>query len=175
MRALYIGRFQPLHNGHVEAIKHIIQEVDALEIVIGSAQLSHSLTNPFTTGERIQMIRDTLSEIKADPQKCHIIPIPDAEMHATWFSTVLTYTPPFDIVYSNEPLTRLLFRESNREVKNIPFFKREIYSATEVRRRMLAGESWQALVPGAVVKIVEEIQGVERLQALKSTDSLIPD
>ncbi|MHA2405128.1 MAG: nicotinamide-nucleotide adenylyltransferase [Candidatus Hermodarchaeia archaeon] len=175
MRALYVGRFQPLHNGHVEAIKYIIREVDALEIVIGSAQLSHSLTNPFTTGERIRMIRDTLTDIRTTPCKCHIIAIPDAEMHAIWVSTVITYTPPFDLIYSNEPLTTRLFRESKREVKNIPFFNREIYSATEVRRRMLAGESWKTLVPLPVVKIIEEIHGVERLQALKLTDSLTTD
>ena len=39
MRALYIGRFQPLHNGHVEAIKYIIQEVDALRNTGGTEEL----------------------------------------------------------------------------------------------------------------------------------------
>jgi nicotinamide-nucleotide adenylyltransferase len=121
------------------------------------------------------MIRDTLTDIRTTPCKCHIIAIPDAEMHAIWVSTVITYTPPFDLIYSNEPLTTRLFRESKREVKNIPFFNREIYSATEVRRRMLAGESWKTLVPLPVVKIIEEIHGVERLQALKLTDSLTTD
>jgi nicotinamide-nucleotide adenylyltransferase len=119
------------------------------------------------------MIRATLHEIKVDPSKCHIIPIPDAEMHAVWVSTVITYTPPFDLIYSNEPLTSRLFKESNIKVKSIPFFNRKLYSASEVRRRMLEGESWKALVPITVGKIIEEVDGVERLKALKLTDSLI--
>ena len=74
------------------------------------------------------------------------------------------------MVFSNEPLTRRLFEEAGFDVRAIPFYEREIYSATEVRRRMLAGEEWRELVPPAVARYIETIGGVERLKALAKTD-----
>ncbi|MDD3454709.1 MAG: adenylyltransferase/cytidyltransferase family protein, partial [Methanobacteriales archaeon] len=62
MRGLLVGRMQPFHKGHLEVIKRILGEVDELIICIGSAQLSHSLRDPFTAGERIMMVTKALSE-----------------------------------------------------------------------------------------------------------------
>ncbi|MEM2915309.1 MAG: adenylyltransferase/cytidyltransferase family protein, partial [Candidatus Bathyarchaeia archaeon] len=56
-RALYVGRFQPFHLGHLEAVKYMLRNSKEVIIVIGSAQESHTLTNPFTAGERVYMIR----------------------------------------------------------------------------------------------------------------------
>lgn len=171
VRALYVGRFQPLHKGHVEAIKYIVGRVDELVIIIGSAQHSHSLDNPFTAGERFMMVRAALDEAGMDPSKYYLIPVPDAEMHSAWVSEVISYSPPFHVVYSNEPLTSRLFKEFGIKVEKIPLFQREVYSATEVRRRMLAGEDWKEPLPQSVVEIVEEIGGIERLRELATTDS----
>ena len=43
VRGILIGRMQPLHNGHIEVIKKILNEVDEIIIGIGSAQISHEL------------------------------------------------------------------------------------------------------------------------------------
>jgi nicotinamide-nucleotide adenylyltransferase len=61
-RGLYVGRFQPFHNGHLDAIKYALNSVDELVIVIGSAQYSHHSHNPFTAGERLTMVRRALDE-----------------------------------------------------------------------------------------------------------------
>ncbi len=45
-RGLYVGRFQPFHLGHLDAIKYALKEVDELVIVIGSAQYSHNSQQP---------------------------------------------------------------------------------------------------------------------------------
>ena len=37
-RGLYVGRFQPFHLGHLGAVKSILEDVEELVIVIGSAQ-----------------------------------------------------------------------------------------------------------------------------------------
>ncbi len=66
-RGLYVGRFQPFHLGHLGAVKAVLKEVDELVIVIGSAQYSHNLNNPFTAGERLVMIRRALQEAKVNP------------------------------------------------------------------------------------------------------------
>jgi len=61
-RGLIVGRFQPFHKGHLHAVKRVLEEVDEIIIVVGSAQYSHRLDNPFTAGERLLMIRRALQE-----------------------------------------------------------------------------------------------------------------
>ena len=43
LRGILIGRMQPVHNGHIQVIESILDEVDEIIIGIGSAQLSLSL------------------------------------------------------------------------------------------------------------------------------------
>ncbi len=169
-RAAMVGRFQPVHKGHVKAMLDILADFEELVIVLGSAQLSHELDNPFTVGERMVMIRLPLEEAGVGPERYWIVPVPDAPMHTVWVPMVLAYCPRFSVVYSNEPLTRRLFKEAGIEVRPIPFYEREIYSATEVRRRMLAGEDWAELVPSSVADYIRAIGGVERLRDLAKTD-----
>jgi nicotinamide-nucleotide adenylyltransferase len=169
-RGLYVGRFQPFHLGHLEAIKGILDEVEELVIVIGSAQYSHNKENPFTAGERLVMIRTALEETKLDSARVWIVPVPDVHLHMMWVSAVQGYTPKFEIVYSNEPLTRRLFSESGYKIKSIPFFERQFYSSTIVRQKMLVDESWKTLVPKIVSDFIEGIDGVNRVRDLSGTD-----
>jgi nicotinamide-nucleotide adenylyltransferase len=170
-RGLFIGRFQPPHKGHIRVIQRLLEKVDELIIIIGSSQLSHELSNPFTTGERIWMMKSALDEAKVNPNKYFLLPIPDATMHSIWVAQVFAYTPPFEVVFSNDPLTRRLFQEAKIVVYNIEFIQRKLYSATEVRRRMLANENWQVLLPKSIVEIINTINGVQRLTELALTDS----
>ena len=112
LRGLYAGRFQPFHFGHIHAIKHILSEVDEVIVVIGSAQYSHQLDNPFTAGERITMIRKALKEARISSSKYWVIPIRDMHVHMIWVAEVRGHVPLFERVYSNEPLTRRLFEEA---------------------------------------------------------------
>jgi bifunctional NMN adenylyltransferase/nudix hydrolase len=52
-----IGRFQPLHNAHLEIIKRATALCDQLVIITGSAQQPRTYKNPFTSAERERMIR----------------------------------------------------------------------------------------------------------------------
>jgi len=169
-RGLFVGRFQPFHLGHVGAVKDILKEVDELVIVIGSAQYSHNINNPFTAGERLTMVREALLEAKIDYLRVWIVPVPDMHLHMMWVSVVKGYTPSFDVVYSNEPLTRRLFVEAGCKVRAIRFHERKLYSSTEIRAKMLKDESWEKLVPKSVAAFIKEIDGVNRLRDLTKSD-----
>lgn len=171
-RGLFVGRFQPFHLGHLHAVKEILKEVDELVIVIGSAQYSHNIHNPFTAGERLVMIRKALEEAKIDLSKIWTVPVPDVHLHMMWVSAVEGYTPSFSVVYSNEPLTRRLFMEAGYTVKPIRFHQRKLYSSTETRERILADESWERLVPKSVADFIKEIDGVNRLRDLTKSDKV---
>ena len=171
-RGVFVGRFQPFHNGHLKAMEDILKKVDELVIVVGSSQYSHRVNNPFTSGERITMIRRALEEEGIQPSRYWIVPVPDTHVHVIWVSQVLGYTPKFDVVYTNDPLTRRLFVESGFKVKPVPFHEREVYSATEIRKRIIDGENWEELVPKGVAQVINEIGGVERLRDLAKTDKI---
>lgn len=169
-RGLFVGRFQPFHYGHLEAIKDVLEEVEELIIVIGSAQYSHNLDNPFTAGERLTMVRTALEEAGVNGSRVWIVPVPDVHLHMMWVSAVEGYAPSFEVVYSNEPLTRRLFMEAHYKVKDIHFHERKLYSSTEVRERMLKDESWEKLVPKSVAAFVKKIDGINRLRDLTKSD-----
>lgn len=171
-RGLYVGRFQPFHLGHLDAIKNVLKEVDEIVIVIGSAQYSHNSNNPFTAGERLVMVRQALNEAKLDASRVWVVPVPDVHLHMMWVANVEGYTPRFNVVFSNEPLTRRLFIEKGYQVQSLPFFERGLYSSTIVREKMLNGESWKALVPKSIASFIIEIDGVNRLRELTRTDKV---
>ena len=174
-RGLFVGRFQPFHNGHLEAINYIFEHIDELIIVIGSAQYSHRIDNPFTAGERISMIRLALNEKRIDPINYFILPVPDATSHSIWFAQLCSYVPSFEVVYSNDPLTRRLVKEAKCKIENIPFFRREIYWATEIRKRIVSGDKWSELVPKSIAKFIKLHNGVDRIIDLAQTENIIND
>ena len=171
-RGIFVGRFQPFHKGHLSAIIDILERVKELVIVVGSAQYSHTLSNPFTVGERITMIKISLEEIEIHPSRYWIVPVPDVNRGTLWVSQVVQYSPKFGLVFTNEPLTRRLFVEAGFPVEAVPFVDRQNYSASEIRKRMLRGEGWEELVPPRVRAFIKEIDGVERLQDLNRTDKM---
>ncbi len=118
------------------------------------------------------MIRRALKEANVDYSRVWVVPVPDVHLHMLWVAALEGYTPHFDIVYSNEPLTRRLFMEAGYKVKNIRFFERKNYNSTLVREKMLNDDSWTALVPKSVVEFICEIDGVNRLRDLMRTDKV---
>lgn len=170
VRGILIGRMQPVHNGHLEVIKQVLSEVDEIIIGIGSAQSSHELKNPFTAGERIVMMNQTLAESNVDSSRYYIIPMQDINFNAVWASHVKMLTPPFSVVYSGNPLVKQLFKEEGYTVKQPHLYNRKHLSGSEVRRRMLNDENWEELVPNATVDLIKEIDGVSRLKNLSAKE-----
>jgi nicotinamide-nucleotide adenylyltransferase len=167
MRGLVIGRFQPFHLGHRFLINRIDEEVDEVIVGIGSAGQSHSLKNPFTSGERVHLVQDSLDQLDA---KTYLIPIADIDRDAMWVKHIEILCPSFDVVYSNNPFVERLFEEEDYEVRETTLHNREEYCGSEIRRRMLEGEEWEHLVPDVVVEAIEEIGGVARLRKIDETD-----
>lgn len=161
-RALFIGRFQPFHRGHLTMVKRILERQDEILIGIGSAQYSHTGENPFTAGERYEMVQRTLDA--EGLHNYHVIPIPDTHVHSVWVGHVLSLVPRFDVVYSNSPLVIRLLKEKGVKVVELPLHEKGRYSGREIRRKIFKDEPWRDLVPPAVATYIEEIEGVERIK-----------
>ncbi|MEM0140701.1 MAG: nicotinamide-nucleotide adenylyltransferase [Thermoplasmatales archaeon] len=170
MRPLLIGRFQPFHNGHLWLVGRIVQEYGSIIIGIGSAQESHTLVNPFTAGERQYMIQRALESNSI--RDFYLVPIEDIYRNSLWVSHILSLTPPFDVAISGNPLVKRLFKEAGKTVIEPEMKSREIYSGREIRKKIINGEQWEDLVPTEVMKVIQEIDGVKRMQDLSKTDEV---
>ncbi len=170
-----IGRFQPFHKGHLNCVKYILKRHEVIYIGIGSALESHTIRNPFTTAERIKMIQLSMEESGITWDKYFLIPIPDSEVHVAWVSLVEALVPNIKKirkVYTNEPLTRRLFIENGYIVESLPFYKREIYSGEEFRRRVIEGGNWKEIVTPKVAEYLINEKLIDRLRDLTKKDKI---
>ncbi len=166
-RALIPGRFQPPHWGHFRLLEWALERFDEVIVAVGSAQKSHTFTNPFTAGERIEMIRLGLRDAGLPLERVLLVPVPDIEMNHLWPRWVELLTPRFDCVVSGNALVARLFREYGYCVVEPPLFERQLYTATRIRRLMLENGNWEKFVPPSVAAFIKSIDGVGRLREIR--------
>ena len=162
MNTLFIGRFQPFHKGHLLFLQSICDQYDEIIIGIGSSQYSNTQENPFSYDERKMMIEKSLEEVGLTNYR--IVAILDIHNPPQWVSHVISIVSDFDVVLSNNSLTKKLFSEKGYVVKKTDLFSRENYSGKEIRKRMMQNKSWEKFVPEAVATIINNIDGVKRVQ-----------
>lgn len=165
------GRFQPLHNGHLDYIINALNQSE--HIIIGITNPDPGLTspdptcihrsivssNPFTYYERYIMIRNSLLEIDINYYQFDIVPFPInmpqlyryyAPLEAEYFVDI------FD-EWGDKKIELLksggIKNISTRSFKNID---KKIRS-TIIRSLMKSNGDWRRLVPCAVIKLVDEI------------------
>lgn len=170
-RALFIGRFQPIHKGHLKIIKDILEELDEVVIGMGSAQEDYTLKNPFTANERRDMIAAALGDEKIDKERVRIIEIPDISTNSAWAVYATGMCPEFQILWTGSPWVGLLFTDAGLKVKAHELFEREKYSATEVRDRMLSGGNWKELVTPSVAALIDKTKAADRLKVTVAGDN----
>jgi len=164
MKVLYLGRFQPFHNGHLKLIKNIQTKYDEIIIGIGSSQYSHDKQNPFTVEERKLMIGKTLKENKIN--NYIIVEISDINNYPKWVFHVESIVPDFDVVISNNPITTTLFKKKGYRVIKSKLYNRKDYSGKEIRKKIFSNEEWEKSIPKPVYNIIKRIGGVERIKNL---------
>ncbi len=164
---ILVGRFQPFHLGHLKAVKFALTKVDILWIIVGSAQKSHEPRNPFTTGERLAMIKIALDANKVDPKRWLAVPVYDLDVHSQWVSHLDMMVPRYDVVFTNDPFSTMLFKEHKKKIVKVPLLKRKFLSGTEIRRRIAYNENWKELLPRQVTEVIKEINGIERIKLLQ--------
>jgi nicotinamide-nucleotide adenylyltransferase len=167
VRGLLVGRFQPFHFGHLKVAETIRRERPeaALLLAIGSAEESYTWKNPFTAGERFEMIDRTIGSW--DAPRVHIVPVADIRRHAQWVRYLESLLPSFDRVYTNNPLTRLLFERAGYVVERPPIYSRARYEGEHIRRCLAADRGWRPLLPPGVAGYLTEIDAPHRLAMLK--------
>lgn len=164
MNGLLIGRFQPFHLGHLSAIQFALSKVDKLWIGLGSSNKPIEKDNPFTATERKEMILSSIdSSMK---EKISIYFIPDVDNHIRWIEKIDTIVPSFEIVFSNDDLTKHLYTKRSTKISSIPFSNREILSGTRIRDLIVSDQKWDDLVPNGTKNFLIGIGAKDRLKDL---------
>lgn len=63
---VFIGRFQPLHNEHVEIIRKAAELATNVIVIVGSAGQPRTFKNPFSYEEREKIIYDTFWDLETN-------------------------------------------------------------------------------------------------------------
>ena len=164
MNGLLIGRFQPFHLGHLEAFRFALSKVDKLWIGIGSSNKPSEKNNPFTADERKEMILSSIDNSISN--RIQIFLIPDLENHQKWIENIDMIIPDFEVIFTNDELTQLLYSKRGKKVISVPFKDRTILSGTNIRNKILGDQDWQTMVPDGTKTILEKIGANNRLKIL---------
>jgi len=164
MDGLLIGRFQPFHLGHLDAVLFGLSRAENLFVGIGSSNKSNERKNPFSAEERTEMI---ISSIESSMiERIKIFGIPDVDNHEKWTFEIDQIVPKYDLVFTNDEFTQILFEKHKSKVVPVPLKEREKFSGTNVRQLILDDKNWQDLVPKGAQKVLEKIKAKERLKNL---------
>jgi nicotinamide-nucleotide adenylyltransferase len=158
---LFIGRFQPFHLGHIDALKQARKYgITEFIIGVGSSNKEHTAENPFTYEERKVMITKILNALGV---KFTIYPLPDVESDDDWKNYAITNLPKFDVVISGNTWTTGIFKKAKYKICNIKISK-DIKSIA-IRHMLHIGdmEGMKTLVPGQVIIYLQSMKADKRL------------
>ena len=164
MDGLLIGRFQPFHLGHLDAVLFGLSKSENLFIGIGSSNRFNERKNPFSAKERREMIVSSIEPSMIDRIK--IFDIPDVDDHEKWTFEIEQIMPKFDVVFSNDEFTKTLFEKRKIGVIPVVLKAREKFSGTNIRELIADDKNWQDLVPHGTRKVLDKTNAKERLKNL---------
>ena len=150
---LFVGRFQPFHNGHLADVELALEKCDEVVIVVGSAQESRTADNPFTAEERCELIDAALAA--EDITAYQIVVLEDINDDNMWVEHVKAHVGSFDSVYTGNDYVASLFKAAKSKLVIVPLI--DDIAATTIRARMVSGGQWEEMVPDAVIAKIKAL------------------
>lgn len=151
--ALFVGRFQPLHKGHVRVIKRLLKKFDKVIIAIGSIQEKRTEKNPFSFYERKKMLSLVFPK-EISSGKIKIIGVRDEKNDEKWTEKILKRAK-FDVAVTGNEWVAKCFK-GKKPVRFIKLWKPEIYNGSVIRKVMKKQDKWEKFVPEEIVNYLKE-------------------
>ncbi|MCL2100610.1 MAG: bifunctional nicotinamide-nucleotide adenylyltransferase/Nudix hydroxylase [Fibromonadales bacterium] len=176
---IYIGRFEPPHNGHFATIRKALAQTERLLIFIGSHETCRSLRNPFTTEERLEMLKISLTP--SELEKITFIPIHDSNYnHQEWVrevkAKVLGHENSIAVIGHKKDNTSYyldLFPEWG--FVEMPLLENGL-SSTEIRNKWLGGTlTEQDKIPQAIYSYLKNKDSEEWAKIQKEEYKLVEE
>lgn len=161
-----VGRFQPLHLGHLEAFAFALSRVRMLWLGIGSSNRPPDADNPFTAAERERMLALSLPPDAA--ARIRTYRIPDFGDHRLWAEHIDRTVPPYACIFTNDGATAAAYGPRTARVVPVPHVRRASLSGTNVRRLIRTGgeRACASLVPAGTLSVLESVGAAARLRSL---------
>ena len=164
MDGLLVGRFQPFHLGHLDAVLLGLSRTENLFIGVGSSNKFNEKKNPFSAEERKEMIISSIESSMLGRVK--IFEIPDVDNHEKWTFEIDQIVPKYDVVFTNDEFTKTLFKKRQINVLPVVLKEREKFSGTNIRQLIIDDKNWQDFVPQGTRKVLDKLNAKERLNNL---------
>lgn len=160
---LFIGRFQPMHEGHIHAIKEAASQVDLLCILVGSVNLCRSIKNPWKYNERYDLIYTKLYE--NDINNIYIIPLNDYMYNDDlWVSDIHNIVETYSL---KNPILFGHMKEGNNYLKWFPEWEfRNIESEYTINATEIRNEAFQNNIGIFHENVVEDFKFYEKEREL---------
>ena len=132
---VFIGRFQPLHNGHLNTIKKALLLANKRVIIlVGSVNGPRTFKNPFTFKQRQKIICETIKfedDIKHNWEKSyHVFPIKDHPYNdSVWINSVQEQVA--NIIGTNETVA-IIGSHKDKSSKYLDWFPQWGYVSEEL-------------------------------------------
>jgi len=174
------GRFQVLHNDHVRYLlagkalcRHLVVGITNPDPLLTAEDTSDpdrssSLSNPLTYWERFLLVNAALEENGFSRQQFSVVPLP---INHPW---AYQYYVPLKAVfflsmYDDWTRKKLeLFKSLNLKIhilRDVPPEEKGL-SATEIRQRIVTGQTWKHMVPAGVYGLLEKWNISDRLKKI---------
>jgi len=157
MAAVFVGRFQPFHKGHLKAIDWILKKENFIFIVIGSSNEFFTQKNPLPFSKRKEMIEKVL--INRGIKNFKVLGAKDVKSDKVWAKNILNLLKVKRedvVVYTKNPWTKKSFEEIGVKVKTHPLFFKSL-SATKIRQKIRNNEKWEHFVPKEMVEDLKKL------------------
>ncbi|MEJ6562793.1 MAG: adenylyltransferase/cytidyltransferase family protein [Euryarchaeota archaeon] len=176
MRAIVLGRFQPLHNGHAYLIAQAAAAFpdDPVMIAVGSAQSEWEPNNPWSAADRTAMVVAWAESTGHNVEVCTIEDINDPP---NWVEHARKHHGEGILVTSDEA-TSTLYNDANFPVHTIDLSEREKHEGWRVRQtaKMLSTvyddeavrEVLSSTVPHAVIEWLIKNDALYRLSTFET-------
>lgn len=177
------GRFQPLHNGHLEYLLAAFEDATFVYIGLTQPDIRHlqetlhashrslKYSNPLTYFERLCLISETLKDAGVDSSRYSVVPFPIEEpdkISDYLPNSVPCYTTIYDdwnrqkirLLESKGYTVKVLWERQDKEIQG-----------SRIRDSIRTGSnSWEEQVPKATIEVVEKLELRERLVRLHAED-----
>lgn len=169
--ALFLGRFQPPHLWHIDALNQAIaQWVTKILIWIWSADKEHTKDNPFNYSERESMLKllcNTQNNLIIKNASENIFSIPDFNNDELWKNYILQNVPNFDYIITWNPRVEKIFQKTDIKIISIQNRNMDI-SASTIRKRLAQWNKVDCLefMPQIIIEQIEKIWWIKRLSNL---------
>ena len=151
---LLIGRFQPLHKGHLHLMRKSFQYVDEMKIGIGSVGIIDK-DNFLSYEIRKKILRLAIEKEGWKEKIKKIVPLKDFNNDKLWLDHTLENVDKFDVVIGNNEWTNGLFERAGYKVLRLGFYKRYLYEGVKIRNLIKSDKPWEDRVPEYIVKLIK--------------------